>query len=221
MAEAPDPVEIRVVGCLVEKQRTTPDVYPLSLNALRVACNQSTNRDPVVDYDEPTVVEAPAPPGAARLDPARPAGRAAGRASTATCSTRRSELDTGEISLLAVLMLRGVQTPGELKQRSERLHAFDDLAGVHSTLDGLVERGHGRFATRAARARRRSATSSCSAVTAETKPKQKGRPYPLRRKTGSGGWRVNWPTCASRSKGFAERLASRRVPRLFSTRSFS
>ena len=131
VAEAPDPVEIRVVACLVEKQRTTPDVYPLSLNSLRIACNQSTNRDPVVDYDEATVVEAPAAAGAARLDPAGQRARAAAPASTATCSTKRSSLDAAEISLLAVLMLRGAQTPGELKQRSERLHAFADLAAVH------------------------------------------------------------------------------------------
>jgi uncharacterized protein YceH (UPF0502 family) len=140
VAEAPDPVEIRVVACLVEKQRTTPDVYPLSLNALRVACNQSTNRDPVVEYDEATVVE-----GLRRLALrgwTRLASGPGGRARKYRHLLDEAlELDPGEISLLAVLMLRGVQTPGELKQRSERLHPIDDLAGVHSTLDGLVERG--------------------------------------------------------------------------------
>jgi uncharacterized protein YceH (UPF0502 family) len=140
VSEAPDPVEIRVVACLVEKQRTTPDVYPLSLNALRVACNQSTNRDPVVEYDEPTVVE-----GLRRLALrgwTRLASGPGGRARKYRHLLDEAlELDPGEISLLAVLMLRGVQTPGELKQRSERLHGFADLAGVHSTLEGLVERG--------------------------------------------------------------------------------
>ena len=84
MPDEPDAVEIRVVACLIEKQRTTPDVYPLSLNALRLACNQSTNRDPVVDYDEATVSEAlrrTALRGWTRLT----SGQARGPASTATC----------------------------------------------------------------------------------------------------------------------------------------
>src|SRR3954451_14104543 len=135
-----DAVEIRVLGSLIEKQRTTPDVYPLSLNALRVACNQSTNRDPVVDYDEPTVIE-----GLRRLALrgwTRLASGPGGRARKYRHLLDEAlGLDPGEISLLAVLMLRGVQTPGELKQRCERLHAFDDLAGVHETLERLVERG--------------------------------------------------------------------------------
>jgi hypothetical protein len=135
----PDAVEIRVVGCLVEKQRTTPDVYPLSLNALRLACNQATNRDPVVDYDEETVAEALrrcALRGWTRL--------ASGAGSRARKYRHLMPEALGasdeELSLLAVLMLRGIQTPGELKQRVERLHRFGDLAAVHSTLDGLVER---------------------------------------------------------------------------------
>jgi hypothetical protein len=137
----PDAVEIRVVGCLVEKQRTTPDAYPLSLNALRLACNQSTNRDPVVDYDEATVSEALrrlAQRGWTRL------------ASGAGSRARKYRhllgdalgLDSAEIALLAVLMLRGAQTPGELKQRSERLHGFADLAAVEQTLERLIERGY-------------------------------------------------------------------------------
>ena len=79
----PDAVEIRVVGCLIEKQRTTPDAYPLSLNSLRLACNQATNRDPVVDYDEATVSEA-LRRLALRAGPASPAAPAAAPASTAT-----------------------------------------------------------------------------------------------------------------------------------------
>jgi uncharacterized protein len=136
----PDAVEIRVVGCLIEKQRTTPDVYPLSINALRLACNQSTNRDPVVDYDEETVVEALrhlALRGWTRL--------ASGSGSRARKYRHLLDealgVDGAQISLLAVLMLRGPQTPGQLKQRTERLHSFPDLALVHETLDGLVERG--------------------------------------------------------------------------------
>jgi uncharacterized protein YceH (UPF0502 family) len=136
----PDAVEIRVVGCLIEKQRTTPDVYPLSLNALRLACNQSTNREPVVDYDEQTVVEALrrlALRGWTRL--------ASGAGSRARKYRHLLDeafgLDDAEISLLAVLMLRGPQTPGELKQRGQRLHDFADLGAVQESLERLVERG--------------------------------------------------------------------------------
>jgi uncharacterized protein YceH (UPF0502 family) len=135
----PDAVEIRVAGCLVEKQRTTPDVYPLSLNALRLACNQATNRDPVVEYDEDTVAEA------LRRLALRGWTRLASDAGSRARKYRHllpEALGVGEeeLALLAVLMLRGSQTPGELKQRSERLYRFEDLATVHSTLDGLVER---------------------------------------------------------------------------------
>lgn len=137
----PDAVEIRVAGCLLEKQRTTPDAYPLSLNALRLACNQATNRDPVVEYDEATVVEALrrlALRGWTRL--------ASGAGSRARKYRHLLDdalgLDDAELSLLAVLMLRGPQTPGELKQRTERMHAFADLAAVDETLDRLVEGGH-------------------------------------------------------------------------------
>ena len=135
----PDAVEIRVLGCLIEKQRTTPDVYPLTLNALRLACNQSTNRDPIVEYDENTIRS-----GIERLVQRK-------WATLASWSNRRSMkyrhtldgalgLDDPEISLLAVLMLRGPQTPGELKTRTERLHAFGDMDELSGTLDGLIER---------------------------------------------------------------------------------
>jgi uncharacterized protein YceH (UPF0502 family) len=137
----PDAVEIRVVGCLLEKQRTTPDAYPLSLNALRLACNQATNRDPVVDYDEATVVEA------LRHTALRGWTRLASGAGSRARKYRHLlgealALDDAELSLLAVLMLRGTQTPGELKQRVDRLHHFADLAAVFDTLEGLIERGH-------------------------------------------------------------------------------
>jgi uncharacterized protein YceH (UPF0502 family) len=136
-----DEVEIRVVGCLIEKQRTTPDVYPLSLNALRVACNQSTNRDPVVDYDEATVVEALrhlALRGWTRLA-SGPGGRAR---KYRHLLDRALDLDEPGLAVLAVLMLRGPQTPGELKQRTARMYPFTDLAAVQATLEGLVEAGH-------------------------------------------------------------------------------
>ena len=137
----PDAAEIRVVACLIEKQRTTPDAYPLSLNALRLACNQSTNRDPVVEYDEETVVAALrrlALRGWTRL-----ASGAGSRARKYRHLMREAlGLEPAELSLLGVLMLRGPQTPGELKQRSERLHSFADLGAVQAALDVLVARGY-------------------------------------------------------------------------------
>jgi uncharacterized protein YceH (UPF0502 family) len=136
----PDAVEIRVVGCLVEKQQTTPDAYPLSLNALRLACNQSTNRDPVVSYDEAGTVV-----GALRRLALRSWTRLASGAGSRARKYRQllpEALGVGdeELALLAVLMLRGPQTPGELKQRSERLHRFDGLPAVQAALERLVER---------------------------------------------------------------------------------
>jgi uncharacterized protein YceH (UPF0502 family) len=132
--------EIRIVGCLIEKQRTTPDAYPLSLNALRLACNQSTNRDPVVDYDEATVRDA-----AQRLS-RRGWARLASRGGRAVKYRQLLDdalgLSDDESALLAVLMLRGPQTPGELKQRVEWMHRFESLGDVHETLDRLIERGH-------------------------------------------------------------------------------
>jgi uncharacterized protein YceH (UPF0502 family) len=138
-AVEPDAVEIRVVACLVEKQRTTPDQYPLTLNSLRLACNQSTNRDPVVDYDEGTI--------RAALD------RLGRRKWTtlASWSTARSvkykhvldqalDLDPAQLSLLAVLMLRGPQTPGELRARTERMHRFDSNEELDRTLGELINR---------------------------------------------------------------------------------
>jgi hypothetical protein len=133
------PAEIRVLGCLVEKQRTTPDAYPLSLNALRLACNQATNRDPVVDYDEATVRDA-----VQRLSRRRLARLASGAGSRAV--KYRHLLDEalglagGELALLTVLMLRGAQTPGELKARSERIHSLAGLEELEAALDRLIER---------------------------------------------------------------------------------
>jgi uncharacterized protein YceH (UPF0502 family) len=137
----PDAVEIRVVGCLIEKQRTTPDAFPLSLNSLRLACNQSTNREPVVDYDEATVSEALrrlALRGWTRLT----SGAGSRARKYRQLMPEALGVDGGELALLGVLMLRGAQTPGELKQRSERLHAFADLAAVQTDLDSLVDRGY-------------------------------------------------------------------------------
>jgi uncharacterized protein len=134
-----DPVEIRVLGCLIEKQRTTPDVYPLSLNSLRLACNQATNRDPVVEYDEPTIRAAL--DGLARRGWARLASGPGSRAvKFRHLFDEALDLSEAEISLLAVLMLRGPQTPGELKQRTERLWHFGDRGDLETALASLAER---------------------------------------------------------------------------------
>jgi len=131
--------EVRVLGCLIEKQRTTPDTYPLTLNALRSACNQSTNRDPVVAYDEATIRDA-----ITRLNRRRWARLASGAGSRT--SKYRHLLDEAltrapdELAVLGVLMLRGGQTPGELKARCDRLHPFADLAAIHATLERLIKR---------------------------------------------------------------------------------
>jgi uncharacterized protein len=133
------PAETRVLGCLLEKQRTTPDAYPLSLNALRLACNQSTNRDPVVEYDDAIIRDA-----LHRLERRGYARLASGAGSRAAkyrhLLADALPMSSAEQAVLCVLMLRGPQTPGELKQRTERMHAFADLAGVHETLAELIER---------------------------------------------------------------------------------
>lgn len=137
----PDAVEIRVLGCLIEKQRTTPDQYPLSLNALRLACNQSTNRNPVVAYDETVIKDALQRTyrrGWTRLT----SGHGSRAAKYRHLLDEALGLAPDELALLGVLMLRGAQTPGELKQRSERLHHFGDLAAVEATLESLIARGH-------------------------------------------------------------------------------
>jgi uncharacterized protein YceH (UPF0502 family) len=134
-----DAVEIRVLGCLVEKQRTTPDVYPLSLNALRLACNQTTNRDPIVEYDEPTIraaLERLGRRGWTRLA-SGPGSRAA---KYRHLLDEQLRLSPSELSVLAVLMLRGPQTPGELKTRTERLYPLPTLEDVEGVLGRLIER---------------------------------------------------------------------------------
>ena len=134
-----DAVGLRVVGCLIEKQRTTPDVYPLSLNALRAACNQTTNRDPVVSYDEPTIrtaIDRLSRMGWVRLA-SGPGSRAA---KYRHLLDQALGLSDAELALLAVLMLRGPQTPGELNQRTERLYRFAGLPEVEETLDAMAGR---------------------------------------------------------------------------------
>jgi len=132
-----------VLGCLIEKRFTTPEQYPLTLNALRLACNQATNRDPVVAYDEETVHRA-----AQRLCQYGLARLASGHSSRAIKYRHLAEdalgLGREELAVLAVLLLRGPQTPGELKARSERMAPLESLEHVEVLLEGLIERGYAR-----------------------------------------------------------------------------
>jgi uncharacterized protein len=138
-----DSVEARVLGSLLEKEIATPEYYPLSLNALVNACNQRSNRDPVVTYDAETVEGA--------LESLRAKGlalRMTGGDSRvpkhAQRFTEKFNLGRREAAMVCVLMLRGPQTAGELRGRSERLYAFDDIESVESTLDRLAEMGVAR-----------------------------------------------------------------------------
>jgi hypothetical protein len=129
------PLECRVLGCLLEKQLSTPDVYPLSMNSLVNACNQSSNRDPVFSLSEPEVqgaVESLVSQGLAEHWP----GRVLKIAHTAKPTWN---LSVQEAALLAELLLRGPQTPGELRTNTRRMYAFPDLAEVESCLAVLVE----------------------------------------------------------------------------------
>jgi uncharacterized protein len=133
-----DAAEARVLGSLLEKEIATPEYYPLSLNALVNACNQKSNRDPVVSYDDDTVEQA--------LEELRKKGlalRVSGRDSRVPKHeqrfTEKFNLGRREAAVMCVLLLRGPQTVGELRGRSERLYTFDDLEGVESTLHRLAE----------------------------------------------------------------------------------
>lgn len=134
------PEELRVLGSLVEKELTTPQQYPLTLNALTLACNQSSNREPVVSYDESAVEEAVTrvkSRGLARfVHPSH--GRSALRYRHEL--TEQLGLDHRQLALLAVLLLRGPQTPGELRARTERMANFDSLAEVEAELSALARR---------------------------------------------------------------------------------
>ena len=131
--------ETRVLGCMLEKQLTTPDIYPLTLNSLRLACNQSTNRDPVVEYDDAILRDA-----LHHLERRGFTRLASGRGRAPKYRHLLAEalpMAADEQAVMSVLMLRGPQTPGELKQRAERMHSFAELATVHETLDRLIARG--------------------------------------------------------------------------------
>ncbi len=132
-------VETRVLGSLIEKDTTTPDYYPLSLNALVNACNQKNNRDPVMTLDEETVRRA-----LSTLQEKRLAGPASGADSRVTKFEQRLQevfnFDRREIAIVCVLLLRGPQTPGELRSRTDRMYHFEALDDIVSTLDRLAQR---------------------------------------------------------------------------------
>jgi hypothetical protein len=132
-------VECRVLGALIEKDITTPDYYPLSLNALVNACNQKNNRDPVMNLDENAVREA-----LHSLQEKRLAGPAGGADSRVTKYEHRIQevfnFTRAETAVMDVLLLRGPQTPGELRGRTERMYRFDELSDVQSTLQKLMQR---------------------------------------------------------------------------------
>lgn len=129
-----DPIELRVLGCLIEKKRTTPEQYPLTLNALRLACNQTTNRDPVLELDESQVraaAQSLGTKGYARLA----TGPGSRTAKYRQLFQEALDLMPAEVSILAVLMLRGPQTVAELKTRSARLATIDDVPAELARLD--------------------------------------------------------------------------------------
>ena len=133
------PVEARVLGALIEKELTTPEYYPLSLNALVNACNQKNNREPVMSLDEDAVRQ-----GLHRLEDNRLAGPRRGTDSRVPKYEHTVQevfnFTRGEIAVMCVLLLRGPQTPGELRGRTERLHRFEELQDVHTTLQRLMQR---------------------------------------------------------------------------------
>jgi uncharacterized protein YceH (UPF0502 family) len=132
-------IEVRVLGSLIEKDITTPEYYPLSLNALVNACNQKSNREPVMQLDEDAVRDA-----LDGLQQQRMAGPARGADSRVTKYEQRLQevfnFTRPEIAVLCVLLLRGPQTPGELRGRAERLHRFEALEDVQSALQKLMQR---------------------------------------------------------------------------------
>lgn len=148
--------EARVIGCLIEKEITTPDQYPLSLNALTNACNQKTNRDPVLELTEGVVQQSVDTLMRKHMVSDKSAGYG-GRVTKYKhrfCNTEFGSLKFSkqELGIICVLLLRGPQTPGELRSRTNRLCEFADAGEVESALKGLMERADGPFIARLPRA---------------------------------------------------------------------
>ncbi|MEB4673995.1 YceH family protein [Enterobacteriaceae bacterium G50] len=145
------PLEARVIGCLLEKQVTTPEQYPLSINGVVTACNQKTNREPVMTLSEPDVQEV--------LDTlvkrhylrtVSGFGNRVTKYEQRFCNSEFGDLklSSAEVALIATLLLRGAQTPGELRSRAQRMHEFSDMAEVEATLERLATRDDGPFVMR-------------------------------------------------------------------------
>ena len=142
------PCEARVIGCLLEKHRTTPEHYPLSLNALTNACNQKSSRDPVLELDEATVQDTiDALMKKCYVSEKSGFGSRVTKYQHRFCNTEFGTLKFSEqeLGIVCVLLLRGPQTPGELRTRTERLCKFQDIREVESTLDQLMQRDDGPF----------------------------------------------------------------------------
>ncbi|HEP1897793.1 TPA: YceH family protein [Kluyvera cryocrescens] len=145
------PLEARVIGCLLEKQVTTPEQYPLSINGVVTACNQKTNREPVMTLSEADVQE--------QLDTlvkrhylrtVSGFGNRVTKYEQRFCNSEFGDLklSTAEVALVTTLLLRGAQTPGELRGRAQRMHEFSDMAEVENTLERLATREDGPFVVR-------------------------------------------------------------------------
>ena len=146
--------ETRVIGCLIEKEITTPEQYPLSLNALTNACNQKSNRDPVLDLDEVTVQQLVDQLAKKRLVSEQSGyGSRVPKFQHLFCNTNFGTLKFSpqEIAVMCELFLRGAQTPGELRSRASRLCRFGDVTEVEAVLNGLAAREDGPFVRRLAR----------------------------------------------------------------------
>jgi uncharacterized protein YceH (UPF0502 family) len=149
-----DPLEARVIGCLIEKQITTPDQYPLSLNSLVSACNQKSNRDPMMSMDEPTVQRTLDGLSRRHLVLERSGfGSRVPKYQHLFCNTEYGSLkfSAQELAIVCELLLRGPQTPGELRSRASRMASFSDVAEVEGALQGLLERESGPLVARLAR----------------------------------------------------------------------
>ncbi|MCE9991572.1 YceH family protein [Enterobacter asburiae] len=146
--------EARVIGCLLEKQVTTPEQYPLSVNAVTMACNQKTNREPVMNLSEHEVQDIlDALVKRHYLRTVSGFGNRVTKYEQRFCNSEFGDLklSSAEVALIATLLLRGAQTPGELRSRASRMHEFSDMQGVEQTLEGLATREDGPYVQRLAR----------------------------------------------------------------------
>lgn len=146
--------EARVIGCLLEKQVTTPEQYPLSVNAVTMACNQKTNREPVMNLSEHEVQEVlDALVKRHYLRTVSGFGNRVTKYEQRFCNSEFGDLklSSAEVAVITTLLLRGAQTPGELRTRASRMHEFSDMQEVEQTLEGLAAREDGPYVVRLAR----------------------------------------------------------------------